>query len=109
MEALDRDILNWIAERTGDPALSDQLAGAAVKRRDYMRTGFFLYLEAPAEAPTVDAGLRPICPHIIGSDLMDGAGCSLFLKNGRLHYLEVYARGGFMPESPEHYELQDAK
>ncbi len=107
MEALDRDILNWIATHTGDPALSAQLAEATVLRRDYMRTGFFVYLAAPEGAPDVPAGLRPVNPHIVSAELMDGAGCNLFLKKGRLHYLEVYARGGFMPEALERYELRD--
>ena len=38
--------------------------------------------------------------------LMHGAGSALFLRDGRLHYLEIYARGGFFPEQPESYRLQ---
>jgi hypothetical protein len=38
--------------------------------------------------------------------LMDGAGVSLFMKNGRLHYLEIYSRGGFMPETMETWHLE---
>ena len=109
MEQLDQDILNWIAEQTADDALSAQLAGATVKRRDYMRTGFFVYLTAAEGSSAVAPGLRPVCPHIVSPELMDGAGCSLFMRDGRLHYLEVYARGGFMPEALENYTLEPAR
>jgi hypothetical protein len=108
MEQLDRDILDWIAEHTGNPALTAQLRGATVKRRDYMKTGFFVYLHTSDEAEVVAAALRPVCPHIDSAELMDGAGCSLFLRNGRLHYLEIYARGGFFPETLGDYRLRSA-
>lgn len=108
MEQIDRDILDWIAEATGDAALAAQIAAADVARRDYLRTGFLVYLAAPDSAPRAAAGVRPVCPHLDSPELMDGAGCDLFLRNGRLHYLEVYARGGFMPERLEHYQLSAA-
>jgi hypothetical protein len=38
---------------------------------------------------------------------MDGAGCNLFLRNGRLHYLEIYARGGFIPETVDVFKLEE--
>jgi len=103
MEKVDRDILDWIAAETGDPALSAQIAKASVKRRDYTRTGFFVYFEPdPAAEP---AGAAPVSPRLEAPGLMDGAGCDLFLRDGRLHYLEVYARGGFLPEPLADYQL----
>ncbi len=106
MEKLDKDILSWIADETKDVELSAQIELAEVSRRDYMRTGFFIYLQVPEGLAKVDAKIQPVCPHIEGPDLMDGAGCSLFLRDGVLHYLEIYARGGFFPESLEQYELK---
>ena len=106
MEQLDRDILDWIAMQTADDALHEQIRCAAVRKRDYMRTGFFTYFDVPDTAPVISGELRPVCPHIESPDLMDGAGCGLFIRNGRLHYLEIYARGGFFPESLERYELR---
>ncbi|MGI9317610.1 MAG: hypothetical protein ACR2QW_09785 [bacterium] len=106
MEQLDRDILEWIAGETGDKALTDQIGQASVSKRDYMRTGFFVYFEVPDDVAMLPEGLRPICPHIQSDELLDGGGCDLFLRNGRLHYLEIYARGGFFPERLEYYELK---
>ena len=107
MEQLDKDILAWIAAHNDDAALSAQIASAQVTRRDYMRTGFFVYFDTAPESPAIADELRPRCPDIDAPGLLDGAGSSLFLKNGRLHYLEIYARGGFFPESPEDYRLLD--
>jgi hypothetical protein len=108
MEQLDRDILDWISQHNDDPALASQLAAATVKRRDYMKTGFFVYLDTAGQAAPVASGVRPTCPHIESAELMDGAGCTLFLRNGKLHYLEIYARGGFFPEDLDKYRLTAA-
>ncbi|MEE4186188.1 MAG: hypothetical protein V2J12_10500 [Gammaproteobacteria bacterium] len=105
MEQVDRDLLDWIAAATDDPALAAQIAAAEVKKRDFLRTGFLVYFARNDAAPPVPAGVRPVCPHLASPELMDGAGCDLFLRDGRLHYLEVYARGGFMPEKLESYRL----
>lgn len=105
MEKLDSDILRWIVANNSNDALAGQLAAASVTRRDYTRTGFFIYLAVPETLPLVDAAFRPVCPDIAAPELLDGAGTSLFCRDGRLHYLELYARGGFFPESLDIYQL----
>jgi hypothetical protein len=106
MEQLEKDVLEWIAGNNDCEALATQLAGARVVKRDYMRTGFFIFLEAPKDAMPIQGHIRVRCPNLQAPGLMDGAGSSLFLRDGRLHYLELYARGGFFPEEPEGYSLQ---
>ena len=71
-----------------------------------MRTGYFVYLR-PAEGFSAIEG-RPEIQHpfIESPALPDGAGCSLMLKDGCVHYLEIYARGGFFPEDLADYELR---
>jgi hypothetical protein len=107
MEELDKSVLEWIAEHATDSALVEQLRLAHVKKRDYMRTGFFIYLDVPPEALLVDASVRPQSPDILSPELRDGAGSTLFLRSGRLHYLEIYARGGFFPEQLQNWQLAD--
>lgn len=107
MEQLDRDILTWIAGRTGDPDLAGQIAAAGVRKRDSVQTGFFVYLETDTGLPRVGSQVRPVCPRIDGPGLMDGAGCSLFLRDGYLHYLEIYARGGFFPPEFAGWQLSE--
>jgi len=105
MEALDRQILDWIASRSDDAALREQLLYAQVTRRDYMRTGFFVYFELPESTLLLNNLIRPLCPDISSPLLLDGAGTALFFRTGKLHYLEIYARGGFFPENLEEFKL----
>lgn len=105
LQAVDRDILDWIAEHSADPALAGQIENARASRRDYTRTGFFVYFEPDPAAAPVPSGVRPVSARLDAPGLLDGAGCDLFLRDGRLHYLEVYARGGFLPETLDDYRL----
>ena len=105
MQKLDQDILAWIAKHTDSDELKAQIAGAEVTRRDYMRTGYFVYFNVADSAEPVDESLRPASPDILSQELLHGAGTTLFLRNGEMHYLEIYARGGFFPERLNHYEL----
>jgi hypothetical protein len=102
---LGQQILAWIAQQTNDDALVAQIGAATVARQDYMRTGYFIYLEVPADAPLIKESGRPVSPDIVSVELLDGAGTTLFLRDGRLHYLEIYARGGFLPPDLQDYEL----
>jgi hypothetical protein len=106
MGDLEEAILCWISENTGSPELEAQIRFAEVVKRDFMGTGLFLYLRVPESLDAIPDSVSPNCPHISSSMLMDGAGSSLFMKNGRLHYLELYSRGGFMPETLEKWELE---
>jgi hypothetical protein len=105
MEKLDQDILNWIEREAADEVLTQQIKAVRVSKRDYMRTGFFVYFHLPEDVQSLAEGFKASCPHIASPELPDGAGCDLFTRGGRLHYLEIYARGGFFPATLEHYEL----
>jgi hypothetical protein len=105
METLDRQILDWIASHSDNAALCEQLLHAQVIRRDYMRTGFFIYFDLPESTLPVDSVIRPLCPDISSPLLFDGAGTALFFETGKMHYLEIYARGGFFPEKLEEFRL----
>ncbi len=108
MEKLDREILGWITAHNDDATLGAHLEAASVKKRDFMQTGFFIYFDSQPDLPPVDPGVRPACPHISAPELVDGAGCTLFLRNGQLHYLEIYSRSGFIPEKLETFQLGES-
>ncbi|MEC9374908.1 MAG: hypothetical protein VYA80_00895 [Pseudomonadota bacterium] len=103
---LEQKLLHWIDSNTSNPFLSKQIESVSLKRRDYTRTGFFIYLNVDSACASVPANVQPICPLIKSQELFDGAGCNLFLREGQLHYLEIYARGGFLPENLENFQLQ---
>jgi hypothetical protein len=105
MEKLDRAIVDWIAANTNDPVLQDQLQRATVIRRDYMLTGYFIYFGLPDSMSPLGSGTRPCCPDISAEALPYGAGTGLFTRNGKIHYLEIYARGGFFPEQLVEFRL----
>ncbi len=105
LQPVDKAILDWIANASGDAMLAAQIAAAQVRKRDFTRTGFFVYFAAAPDLTPVEAGVRPVCPRLDAPGLIDGAGCDLFLRDGRLHYLEVYARGGFLPEPLDDWQL----
>jgi len=105
MNEFEQAVLAWIAEHNASAELQAQIAAATLKKRDFMGTGCFLYLAVPDDLAPVPTDLRPACPHVNSPMLMDGAGSSLFLRDGKLHYLEIYARGGFMPNDLQDWEL----
>ena len=105
MEQLDRQIIDWIAANATDEAVASQLRAASVRKRDYMRTGYFVYLDVPDDTPPIEGKINVVCPDIASSELLDGAGTELFLRDGRLHYLEIYARGGFFPPDLTEFRL----
>ncbi len=105
MDKLDQEILSWIVARTDSNELKAQIDSANVTKRDYMRTGYFIYFDVAPEAQPVDRSLSLVSPDILSSELLDGAGTTLFLRNGIIHYLEIYARGGFFPEVLKSYSL----
>jgi hypothetical protein len=105
MHKLDQEILRWIAQLTDSNELKAQIDSANVIKRDYMRTGYFIYFAVAPETPLVDKSLSLVSPDILSTELLDGAGTTLFLRNGKIHYLEIYARGGFFPEALESYSL----
>jgi hypothetical protein len=105
MHKLDQEILRWIAEQTDSNELKAQIDSANVLKRDYMRTGYFIFFDVAPETLPVDKALSLVSPDILSSELLDGAGTTLFLRNGKIHYLEIYARGGFFPKVLESYSL----
>jgi len=105
MEKIDREITDWIAQATGDAVLAAQIDCMTVVKRDYMRTGYFVYFAVPDDVAATDIAVRPVCPDISSAELLHGAGTTLFLRNGKVHYLEIYAKGGFFPENIQNFEL----
>ena len=84
MLELDQDILDWISERSESKPLQAQIVGAKVIKRDYMRTGYFIYFEVVGDAAPVEKSGPLKSPDIMSPELPFGAGTTLFLRDGRL-------------------------
>ena len=81
-------------------ALRDQVAVAEVREREFTGVGFFTYLFLRPGAHRVSLPDGVVYPPLIGEvdlqseNLRYGAGFVLFLKDGLLHLLEGYTKGG---------------
>ena len=90
--------------------LRDQAARARVVRREFSGVGFFTWFEIPdnvtlAEPPGFAGGNV----NIQMEDLAYGAGCVLFIRNGKLDMLECYTNAGERwPERIRLKSLSDA-
>lgn len=104
---LERDILDWIAQRTEDPALAKQCRSAIPVSREYTGCGFFVGLAIPDSIPTTSIDLHrvDVAPVIDSSELTDGGGVVLFCDKGKLSCLEIYANGNSFPEFLGGYSL----
>jgi hypothetical protein len=97
---LERDVLDWIAAHTDDPALKQQLAHLEVLNREYTGVGSFTKLKVPPDSPRVPYRVLPVSasPWIESPQLEAGGGSVLFFADGRATDLELFANGGSFPE-----------
>ncbi|WP_345057899.1 hypothetical protein [Hymenobacter glaciei] len=91
-DAMEAALLRNIAEFYQNPALTAQISQCRVTLREYSGCGFFTTLTVPADSPIIISEEQ----FFGGSDveapeLSHGAGSVLFIKNGRLDFLEVFA------------------
>lgn len=111
---LERAVLELLLEGE-DPvrrALRKQLAVAQVRERQLTGVGFFTSFMLPAEIVPVSipVGLSPLGDvHAQLEGLQHGAGFLLFLKEGRLDFLEGYSYDEPWPENVVRFVLRREK
>jgi hypothetical protein len=102
-------VLGWMAARSGDLALQEQISRARVVERDYTVVGCYSTLWVPGEAPASTAPYSnrgPLSGPYFESPVVEhGGGTLLWFEAGRAHCLEIYVHGDYFPE--EHTELGD--
>jgi hypothetical protein len=92
---LERAVLDWIAEHTGDAVLARQIAEAKPVAREFTGSGSYTELEfRPGDAPPLTGGLTMFEPEIESPQLEHGAGSVLHCKSGFVSTLELYTNGG---------------
>jgi hypothetical protein len=110
LDALEREVLELLL--AGDHPVLETLRAQAqrvqVVARKLSGVGFFTDFEVPADARTVakprDFELGDVDAEIDG--LAQGAGFVLFVRKGRLDFLEGFARGDRWPEALGAYRLR---
>lgn len=105
---LERDILSWIATHSGDDAISKQLADYKITSREFSGSGSFSKLKVSKGLPASSYTEAPCDPSIESPKLSAGGGCVLFLENGYVDMLEIFANGHSFPVHLEPYELKES-
>jgi hypothetical protein len=91
---LEAALLRDIAAGHQNPALTEQIERCQVVKREYSGCGFFATLAVPAGSPVVE--IEGMDGTLGGGDveapeLTWGGGSILFMKDGCLDFLEVFA------------------
>ena len=90
--ALEAALLWNIAERYQNPALAAQIGQCRVTLREYSGCGVFTTLVVPADSPVIVSAAQTFDGNDMEAPgLSGGAGSILFIRDGRLHFLEVFA------------------
>ena len=105
--AFESAVLAWIAARSGDEALRQQLATAQIAERDHTGVGCYSRLRIESDAPRSSASYAsrgPLQgPNFESKAVEYGGGTQLWFKLGLADSLEIYAHGNYFPS--EHEEL----
>jgi hypothetical protein len=100
-ENLEQQIMGLLLEGE-NPVLGilrQQYAAAKILRRKFSGVGFFLYFDVPENIPLAEpSNFAAGNVSISLENVPNGAGCVLFVKNGKLNMLEGYTFGNSWPE-----------
>jgi len=92
-EKFEQSLMNLIlqGEHPVLAILRQQYVAAKIVGREFSGVGFFTYFEVPHDAPLVEpSNFAGGNVNIQLENLRDGAGCVLFVREGKLSTLECY-------------------
>ena len=109
LTSLENDIVRWLLKNCESSDIQRQLPHVILQKRDYTGVGFFLHFSLPPDvvaAPDSAGDSTPIPgPEIASPQLESGAGTVMFLTDGRIDCLEIFAYGNHFPEKLNDYTL----
>ncbi len=104
---LESAIMEWFIKNY--PVLVFQMNNAKVIERDYTGVGFFITLKSSKDLPPLRLYGNPIEGPLIQSEqLSHGAGSILFIKDGYVDVLEIFAYGETFPENIQEFQLKES-
>lgn len=107
LNRLEKAVLNWVSESTGNPALSAQIATASLTKREWTKVGFHIDLAVDGNCLPVDLSF-PISGPEIESSVIENGACSLIWgANGYIKGIELSAYGSFFGEVVSQFSLQE--
>ena len=109
LTTLERDIISWLRHYCDDADVQCQLPHLELQEREYTGVGYFLHFTVSpriAPAPESEGDVTPFAgPNIASSKLESGAGTAIFLTNGKIDCIEIFAYGVSFPEHLMNYTL----
>ena len=102
---LERDVLDCMAQHLDVPHLREQIAASVPTSREYTGHGFFTKLNVLGDMPAIRVPSPISGPVIEASGIDYGGAAILFLIDGRIDQLELYANGDRFAESVEGFNL----
>jgi hypothetical protein len=95
---LEKAVLNWIMSSYNITELSEQIESATFINRESSGVGFFIQLGTNNKLKPVASSKIFDGPLIRSTGIDCDGGSILFMKNGYLGFLELYANGSFFKE-----------
>ena len=109
MNQLEKDILTWMSSRSSSEAFSAQVELLKVTNREYTGVGCYTDFEIQTEKtvqPILNHSKPYHGPYIDSPELEAGAGTHLWIEEGLIKCLEIFAYGDSFPEPLEEYKLK---
>jgi hypothetical protein len=108
LKPIEVDVLNWMRGKYDDPILNLQIDTLTVKNREYTKVGFFIDLLIPESIVLLGNEVNKFDgPVIVSKDIEHDGGAILFVKDGYISTLELYANGSFFRNDVSEYKLID--
>ncbi len=108
---LEIDIFNWVKHNYNNKELISQIESAKFKKREWTKTGYFIYFEVDKNLNKIDlininSKNWPIDGPIIKSSQIEFDGGSIIWgEDGFINCIEMYSFGDFFNENVINYEL----
>lgn len=109
MNQLEEDILAWMSSKSSSEAFATQAQVLKVTNREYTGVGCYTDFEIPTErnVQPIRGHSQPYPgPHIEAAELEAGAGTHLWIQDGFITCLEIFAYGNSFPEDLTEYKLK---
>jgi len=105
MKKIEQAILEWATQQ--HPEMAHQIEMLEVDSRENSGAGLYVHFKPlPLSVPAL--GIKSPCsgPQIESSQLEHGAGSLIWLKDGRISFIEIFAYGNQFPEELDEFEIK---
>ncbi len=103
IEKFETAMRSWYIDNTKDESIKDQLKNALAVEVEYTGVGYFITYDSTLDfsvpRSTIDG------PDFKSSNADDLCGTILFIKDGKIHFMEVFTYGHHMDDHIDDFEF----